>query len=184
MIRHLERRWGDYCRTASDRLRAVWLAWRGANLGRRVRVGKGLVALRPWRLTLGDRTQLEHQVHIKAVAENTEIRLGREVFVGFGTEFDVSESLQVGDRVLIAPGCFITDHDHRHAADVPIVEQGCNSRPVRIEDDAWLGAKVVVLAGVVIGRGAVVAAGAVVTRDVAPMSIVAGVPARKIGERA
>jgi maltose O-acetyltransferase len=47
----------------------------------------------------------------------------------------------------------------------------------------WIGVRATVLPGVHIGRGAVVAAGAVVTRDVAPLSIVAGVPARVIGRR-
>ena len=55
--------------------------------------------------------------------------------------------------------------------------------PVKIEDYAWLGTRATVLAGVTIGRGAVVATGAVVTRDVEAYTVVAGIPARKIGER-
>ena len=55
--------------------------------------------------------------------------------------------------------------------------------PIRIGDRAWLGSHCVVLDQVTIGEGAVVAAGAVVTKDVEPYSIVAGVPAKKIGER-
>ena len=47
----------------------------------------------------------------------------------------------------------------------------------------WIGAGATILKGVDIGEGAVVAAGAVVTKNVAPYSIVAGVPAKKIGER-
>ena len=50
--------------------------------------------------------------------------------------------------------------------------------PVRIGDDAWLGANVTVLPGVTIGNGAVVAAGAVVSRDVEENTVVGGVPAR------
>lgn len=105
------------------------------------------------------------------------------MFVGCNSEFDISESLSIGDGVLIAPGCFITDHEHRHLAGRPIAEQGCDALAVRIEEDVWLGANVVILAGVTIGRGAIVGAGAVVTRDVAAMSIVAGVPARVIATR-
>jgi len=51
---------------------------------------------------------------------------------------------------------------------------------VVIEDDVWLSARVIVLKGVTIGRGAVVAAGAVVTKDVAPHTLVGGVPAKLI----
>ncbi|WP_313405471.1 DapH/DapD/GlmU-related protein [Aeromicrobium sp.] len=55
--------------------------------------------------------------------------------------------------------------------------------PSVIGNDVWIGAKVVVLRGVTIGDGAVVAAGAVVTEDVAPYSIVGGIPARPIRDR-
>ena len=54
------------------------------------------------------------------------------------------------------------------------------TRPIRIEDGAWIAANVTVLPGVTIGRGAVVAAGAVVTKDVAPNTLVGGIPAKFI----
>lgn len=54
---------------------------------------------------------------------------------------------------------------------------------VSIGHDSWIGHKAIILPGITIGNGAVVAAGAVVSRDVAPYSIVAGVPARPIRER-
>ncbi len=52
-----------------------------------------------------------------------------------------------------------------------------------IEDDVWIGANVTIVDGVTVGAHAVVAAGAVVTRDVAPWTVVAGVPARPIKDR-
>jgi acetyltransferase-like isoleucine patch superfamily enzyme len=52
-----------------------------------------------------------------------------------------------------------------------------------VESEAWIGQRSIILAGVNIGRGAVVAAGSVVTKDVAPYTIVAGVPARFIKNR-
>lgn len=55
--------------------------------------------------------------------------------------------------------------------------------PVYIEDYVWIASRATILPGVRIGRGAVVACGAVVTKDVPPLSIVAGVPAKQIGTR-
>jgi tetrahydrodipicolinate N-acetyltransferase len=55
-----------------------------------------------------------------------------------------------------------------------------SAKPVVIEDDVLIGANAVVLEGVTVGTGSVVAAGAVVTQDVAPYTVVAGMPARKI----
>jgi maltose O-acetyltransferase len=55
--------------------------------------------------------------------------------------------------------------------------------PVTIEDHVWIGSRAMILPGVTVGRGAVVAAGSVVTKDVAPMTVVAGVPAKPVAER-
>jgi maltose O-acetyltransferase len=52
--------------------------------------------------------------------------------------------------------------------------------PVTIGDDAWIGARSIILPGVVIGKGCTVAAGAVVTRSTADYSTVAGVPAVQV----
>ena len=64
-----------------------------------------------------------------------------------------------------------------------IREQGATRKPVIIEDDVWIGARVILLPGVTMGRGSVVAAGAVVTKSFPPFSIIGGVPARIIGNR-
>jgi maltose O-acetyltransferase len=56
-------------------------------------------------------------------------------------------------------------------------------KPININDYVWIGAGAIVLPGCSIGRGAVVAAGSVVTKNVDAYSVVAGIPARKIGER-
>jgi acetyltransferase-like isoleucine patch superfamily enzyme len=134
-------------------------------------------------LVAGERVELEHYVYLKITSDDAQINLGNRVFIGRGAELDISDRLTVGDDVLIAPGCFITDHQHRYDSGDRIAAQGCRSAPVVIGDDVWLGANSVILSGTRIESGAIVGAGAVVTRDIGTRMIVAGVPARVIGTR-
>jgi len=125
------------------------------------------------------------------------ITLGDYCYVGEGTRLWSSASISVGNRVLISHLCTIMDNlthpfspSERHAQFRAIIETGhppgldLGERPVVIEDDALIGCHCVVLRGVTIGRGAVVGAGSVVTRDVAPFTVVAGNPARKLRDLA
>jgi len=64
-----------------------------------------------------------------------------------------------------------------------MLDQGIRGHGVRIEDDVWIGAGVVILDKVTIHKGAIIGAGAVVTRDVPAGAIVGGVPARLIKQR-
>ena len=63
------------------------------------------------------------------------------------------------------------------------VKRAEDDQPVVIEDDVWVGSRVIILKGVTIGRGSVIAAGSVVTRSIPPYSICAGVPARVLKPR-
>lgn len=58
-----------------------------------------------------------------------------------------------------------------------------NKPPITIGNDVWIGDSALLMDGIKIGDGAIIAAGAVVTKDVAPYSIVAGVPAKEIRKR-
>ena len=92
---------------------------------------------------------------------------------------DARGSLRIGDNVSVSAEAMILTASH--AVDDPSFR--VETRPVVIEDQVSIGARAMILPGVTLGRGSVVAAGAVVSRDVAPLSIVAGVPARPIGTR-
>ena len=110
------------------------------------------------------------------------VKVGRDVFIGFGVEIDTnfSELVEIGEHVTISHRCIIVTH---MATDVDSPVRRVYPKrvaPVRIRDGAWLCVAAVVLPGVTIGENAVVAAGAVVTRDVAPGTLVAGVPARPV----
>jgi acetyltransferase-like isoleucine patch superfamily enzyme len=170
-------------RVLADRLRAVLFRLRGIRIGEKTRIGTALQVIRPRCIRIGPRCEIEQGVFLKCVDDGARLEMGEYVFVGAGTEFDVAVSVVIGGHTLIAPGVFITDHEHNHARGRRLDEQGWRSAPVVIGADVWLGARAVVLPGVTIGEGAIVGAGAVVTKDVPPYAIVAGVPARQMGER-
>ncbi len=92
--------------------------------------------------------------------------------------------VRIGRRVSVAPGVMIfaeAGPNNSRLQELPYVRDHLIvSKPVVIQDDAWIGAGAIILPGVVIGRGAIVGAGSVVTGDVPDDTIVAGSPARPI----
>lgn len=99
------------------------------------------------------------------------INIGAEI--GAKTMIDMGAVL--GGRAIVGDNC----HIGAGTVLAGVVEPP-SATPVIIEDDVLIGANAVVLEGVRVGKGAVVAAGAIVTQDVAPYTVVGGVPARKI----
>lgn len=116
-------------------------------------------------------------------AISSDLKADAYSFIGVGGI--IGPGVSLGKYVMLGPHVAILGGDHRF--DKPGVPIIFSDRPelkqTIIEDDAWLGYKVTVIAGARIGRGAIVAAGAVVTRDVPAYEIHGGVPAKKIGER-
>lgn len=110
------------------------------------------------------------------------IRIGAGTIIGDDTELDGRSGLVIGKNVNISSGVSIWTLQHDHSD--PNFDNYKNRRlDVIVEDRVWLGSDVIVLPGVTIGEGAVCCAGCVVTKDVEPYSIVAGIPAKKVGER-
>jgi acetyltransferase-like isoleucine patch superfamily enzyme len=92
--------------------------------------------------------------------------------------------VEIGAAALFADDVYVSDFDHNFAdLTVPIKDQGIAKSRVRIEPDVWIGTKVTVCRGVVIGTGSVVGANAVVTHDLPPYSVAVGVPAQVIKDR-
>ena len=93
-------------------------------------------------------------------------------------------SIEVGADVLVGPHTTIVAANHTFDdPDTPIVQQKIASEGIEIYDDVWIGANCTVLDGVTLGEGCVVAAGSVVTESVPEYTIVAGTPAKKVGDR-
>ena len=111
---------------------------------------------------------------------HVKIRIGASTYINRRTFLDAAESIVIGQDCAIGPDCYITDHDHGQDLMLPPLAQPVISKPTRIGDRVWLGAKVTVLKGVTIGDNTTVGAGSVVTQDLPAGVIAAGVPARVI----
>ncbi len=105
------------------------------------------------------------------------IEIGHGAYLNRYTMLDAHAGISIGRDVMIGPHCYLTDGRHGTAPGTSVKSQPMTAAPIVIEDEAWLGAHVTVLAGVRIGRGAVIGAGSVVTRDVSAGAIAFGSPA-------
>lgn len=112
------------------------------------------------------------------------LTLGAGVSVNARASLDGgAKGIVVGEGTRIASGACLYAFDHGMAPEREIREQPVVSRGIVIGADVWIGAQAGVTDGVRVGDHAVVAMGAVVTRDVPEWAIVAGVPAKVIGDR-
>lgn len=114
------------------------------------------------------------------------ISLGNSVLINYGCEFEaVGGPITIGHYVMIGPEVKIMTlkRDYTDYKKPMYFQPHIYNQKVVINDDVWIGSRALIMPNVTIGRGAIVGAGSVVTRDVAPFSIVAGVPAKPIGER-
>ena len=113
------------------------------------------------------------------------IEIGPGTFINMGVSFIDNyrkSAIKIGVRVAIAPGvCLVADSDPNFSK-LNKIESFCIRGEIIIRDDAWIGANAIVLPDITVGRCAVVGAGAVVTKDVEDYSIVAGNPARRMGD--
>lgn len=119
-------------------------------------------------------------IHIGArFYQPANIKIGEGSIIGDHVTLDGRASLTIGNHVDIASEVMIYNSKHNiQSEDFEPIDA-----PVTIQDYVFVGPRAIIMPGVTLGEGAVVAASAVVTRDVSPKTIVAGVPARKIGER-
>ena len=111
------------------------------------------------------------------------VRYGKDTYINMNVHMIIDPSknaiVQLGERVAVAPGAVFSAlsdaNKSRLLEHFPKIED-----TIVIEDDVWVGANATILPGIHIGRMSVVGAGCVVTKDVAPGSVVAGVPAEVI----
>jgi acetyltransferase-like isoleucine patch superfamily enzyme len=186
------RGWLRLCRTVNAlRLRAI----PGLRLGEHVDIhGRPIIDIR-----LGARVEIGNYCVLNSVNRgyhlsmfapvklfadkpNAEIIIGAETRI-HGSCLHAYSSIQIGARCLIAANCQIFDcsgHDLSFSDVGNRINTKGNSKPIKIEDDVWIGAGAVILPGVTIGQGSVIGAGSVVTKNIPRMALAAGNPARVI----
>lgn len=123
------------------------------------------------------------------------IDIGKQCFIGENTNIWSASSIKIGDRVLISHDVNIHDTNshsisaasrHQHFLEIfgaghPKELPDVPTKPITIENDAWIGFGATILKGVTIGQGAIVGARTLVTKDVPPYTVVVGNPARIVG---
>ncbi len=155
--------------------RAIWRA-ASRRCGAGLQVGSGVGFKHLETFEIGHRVFIGAQAYIQGRYDGTCI-IGNNVWIGPQAYFDARD-LIIEDCVGWGPGARVLGSAHTgRPLDEPIIRTDLEIKPVRIEAWADIGTGATILPGVTIGKGAIVGAGAVVTADVAPFSVVAGVPA-------
>lgn len=149
-------------------------------------------------VNIGDRCILECNLIFEK--DGAGISVGSDTYIGPGTQLISINKISIGKNVQISWDVTVYDHngyslDFRQRridysntfknfyTENRLIEfdwESVKSNPITIEDDAWIGFGATILKGVTIGKGAIVAANSVVTKDVEPLSVVMGNPAKKV----
>jgi acetyltransferase-like isoleucine patch superfamily enzyme len=166
----------------------------GARIGKDTSI-EGSVAIRKLggSIVIGDGCLVQGSIVTETA--DAAIAIGNNTFVGGHSLIASALRIEIGSDVLVSYQCIITDSDNHSVRrslrkrDLADWRNGGNhdwtttvSKPVKICDGAWLGARAMILKGVTIGEGAIVGAGSVVTKDVPAWTIVAGNPATIVRE--
>ena len=111
------------------------------------------------------------------------IRIGKGSEIGERCRISITNSLDIGEKVLLSPNVYITDCDHEYRnINVPVIDQGIvqKGQKVSISEGSYIGINTVIVGNVKIGKHCVIGANSVVTKDVPDYSVAVGSPARVI----
>lgn len=133
-------------------------------------------------VSIGKYTTIECTGTLKSLGKG--LKVGSRVGLGTHGFFGCAGGIEIGDDTIF--GNYVSLHSENHNfqdRNIPIRLQGVKRKGIIIGKDCWIGAKVTILDGTVIGDGCIVAAGAVVRGYIPPYSIIGGIPAKVIKSR-
>lgn len=172
--------------STGSRLRCLW--YQSRNPACRLKhIGEGCEIVSLSTISVEKGAALSSNCYLNADGGKIEICSG----VLFNRDVSINAScgglVCIGNDSLIGPGVVMRTASHRFDdPDALIRTQGHVVGNIILGKDCWVGARAVILGGVTVGDGAVIGAGALVNRDVPPLAVAVGVPARVIkfrGER-
>ena len=178
MVRQLKNLWEN----GGAVLRAHWYLRHATSLGEKVRLW-GKPSVQNWgKLVIGDRVRLVSTVaRLEIVVEDGLLEIGEGSFINYGCSIGATQLVRIGAHCSIGTYTILMDNDY-HRLEPERRYERPESAPIILQENVWLGARVIVLRGVTIGAGSAVGAGSVVTHDLPPRSLAVGVPARVIRE--
>ena len=115
------------------------------------------------------------------ITNPNQVEIGNHVAFAAYVHIWGAGSVTIGNRVMIGSHTAITSITHDYNED--IMYDKSVLKPVVIGNDVWIGTHAVIMPGIRIGDGAVIGAGSIVTKDVEPLTIVAGIPAKFMKKR-
>ena len=181
------------CRSLGRLKNVVYSGWISREFAHAegVSFSTGLSLIGADKISIGRGTGLGHNGVLQAWTSRDgcrftpSITIGRDCWIGDNFNISAVNSITIGDNVLTGRFVTILDNSHGNLSErsmsvPPLQRPPVSKGPVTIGNNVWIGDKATILAGVTVGNGAVIAANSVVTHDVAPMTCVAGCPAKPI----
>lgn len=154
----------------------LWIFTKHRNFGGYYGLASRYIPLKSICKYVGDNVSIHPNVYMFNIQN---LCIGSNVSIHPMSYIDSVGGLIIEDNVSIAHGTSIMTSNHEYSnTEVPIKYQGIRTASTKIEEDVWIGAKVMVLAGVTISHGCVIGAGSVVTKSTKSFGVYMGVPAK------